>query len=84
MKTATEFKTRNKEAFYNIYDMLDAAKNMKQLERAVEKSMGMMSQYSMDEIQRSQIEAHANKKYENLIKKERQLKRQMIANKDRS
>lgn len=77
-------RSRAKEAYYEIHDMISEANDMDQLLRAAEKSLKIMSQSSMDEIARDQLERHANRRYNQLIIEDRRISREMIANKHRS
>lgn len=78
-----EGKARAKDAYNEIHDIITDSNNLTQLEKAVEKSIKLMTQFHLDEIARDKLERHAQRRYEHLVMEERRTRREMIANKDR-
>lgn len=75
--------TRNSTAYNEAYDMITKAETITALTKAVEKSMQLISQYKMDEIQRNKLEHIATRKYEQITTSNMRLANEMRLNKRR-
>jgi hypothetical protein len=71
---------KQKDGYYKIFDSIQKSKNLKELQKAVEASIPLITQYQLDEYQVQKLEEHGMTKYNSFLLSEMRMQRAMQSN----
>mgnify|MGYP000437964987 FL=1 len=71
---------KQKDGYNKIFDMITKSKDVKQLQKAVEASLPIISDYQLDEYQVQKLEEHGLNKYNSFLLSEMRMQRAMQSN----
>jgi hypothetical protein len=71
---------KQKDGYNKIFDSIAKSKDIKQLQKAVEASIALITEYQLDEYQVQKLEEHGLKKYDSFLLSEMRMQRAMQSN----
>jgi hypothetical protein len=71
---------KQKDGYVKIFDMIAKAKDIKQLQKAVEASLPLITEFQLDDYQVQRLEEHGMKKYESFLLSDMRMQRAMESN----
>jgi hypothetical protein len=71
---------KQKDGYNKIFDSIAKSKDIKQLQKAVEASISLITEYQLDEYQVQKLEEHGLKKYDSFLLSEMRMQRAMQSN----
>lgn len=72
---------KQKEGYYKIHDMITEAKTFSELQKAVETAMVLIKSYDLDAYQQDRLEDYGRRKYQNLLRDEERMGKEVKYNK---
>ena len=71
---------KQKDGYTKIFDMIARTKDVKQLQKAVEASLPLITEFQLDDYQVQRLEEHGMKKYESFLLSDMRMQRAMQSN----